>query len=186
MCDNGKNERHELFVNDNGNDDDNDQMDLEEIDEELGALDDDDSIFESDDEEEIDFAQDIDFDINYEYELLCDNNVDVEFMFDIDKLRQNQYKDPFLLIVRNVINRTDRQNEARWLPPKMKSDVRNNRYFINEQDILMIHYQHNGKDLIVLPPEHIKAFLHYYHHTNAPFFVTNAVLGLSDSLTLIL
>ena len=46
----------------------------------------------------------------------------------------------------------------------MKSDVRNNRYFINDQDILMIHHQHNGKDLIALPPEHIKAFLHYYHH----------------------
>ena len=78
-------------------------MHLEEIDEELGALDDDESTFESDDEAVIDFAQDIVYDINYEYELLCDHNVDVEFMFDIDKLRQNQYKDPFLLIVRMLL-----------------------------------------------------------------------------------
>ena len=50
------------------------------------------------------------------------------------------------------------------LPPKMKSDVKKKLYFIDERDILKIHHERTQRDLIVLPPEHCKAFLHYYHH----------------------
>ena len=49
----------------------------------------------------------------------------------------------------------------------MKQDVRNDKYFTNEDDIIMIHYHKSSKDLIALPPEHRKAFLHYYHHLNS-------------------
>ena len=72
--------------------------------------------------------------------ILSDDDIDVEFMFNVDNLRQNQYKDSFLLIVRNVIHRIVWQNEVRWLPPKMKSDAKPDGCFINDDDILLIHH----------------------------------------------
>ena len=149
--------------NDLDEEDDNLEHDMEVIDAELEAIEDDiDYETDEDEEEEIEITEDIDIDINYEYELLNDDT-DVDFMFNVEKLIENQIKDPLLNIVMNVINGTDRGNEYRWLPPKMKSDVRHRRYFIDDQGILKIHYQ-NGKDLMVLPPELRKAFLHFYHH----------------------
>ena len=55
----------------------------------------------------------------------------------------------------------------RHLPPKMKSDLKKGRYFIDEQGIIQMQHEVTRNNLIVLPPEHRKAFLHYYHHNVA-------------------
>ncbi len=76
---------------------------------------------------------DIDYGFAYEYELLADhlgNNSDIDFMFDMAELLRSQKNAPFLGIVRRVLNRgTDR--DEYWLPPKMKSDLKRNKYFIS-------------------------------------------------------
>ena len=109
--------------------------------------------------------RDIDLDMHYEYELMRDGTLEHEFMFDLDKLRRNQRTDPMLNIVRNYLEDNDPTEEYKELPPRMKADLMRDRYYINDEtDLIMINYPYNRKRLIVLPAEHRKAFLHYYHH----------------------
>ena len=88
---------------------------------------------------EHDMTEDVDLDVHSEYARLCDDNLDVDFMFDVDKLKENQMKDLSLQIVRDVMDDRDMTNKFGWLPARMKN-------------------------LIVLSPEHEKAILHHYHH----------------------
>ena len=75
--------------------------------------------------------QNVEFsDIYEEYELLCDNSIDEELMFDQEKLKHNQQSDVLLSIVIRKINNEDYLEEWKDLPPRMKSDLKKDKYYI--------------------------------------------------------
>ena len=95
--------------------------------------------------------------------------------FDRDEIIYNQKRDPYIRIVRNYLESKEQHRspnvgdwKSRWkqLTPRMKYDLKADRYYLDD-DCLMFKHS-SGRRLIVLAPEHRKAYLEYFHHNMLP------------------
>ena len=86
-----------------------------------------------------------------------------EFEFDLPTLVKEQKRDLMLRIVRRHLKYIDALKELDDVPSKIKRDVLKGKYFIEEETDLLKYQHSSGKALKLLPLEHRKVFLQYYH-----------------------
>ena len=115
-----------------------------------------------------------DLDTIQQYELLT-QPLSQRTTFDRDEIIYNQKRDPYLRILRNVLESRQHRRSAnvgdwktRWkqLTPRMKHDLKADLYYLDDDCLMYI--RPDNRRLIVLPPEHRKAYLEYYHHNMLP------------------
>lgn len=122
-----------------------------------------------------DSSRDFEFNVS-DFELLreaADNNRFV-FQFDDRKLQLSQRHDPFLNIIVRYLKGEDDFDEVNDLYPKLKSDVKKNLYYLDDRRLLRFKHS-SGRNLIVLPVQHRKLFMKYYH--------TNLETGMHSGAT---
>eukprot|EP01084_Bolivina_argentea_P268303 455665_1 len=97
----------------------------------------------------------------YQFEILKDQTLN-NINWNMDHILHNQILDPTLNIIRNYIIDNDHLNEYKMLPPKIKHDLLNNKYYLNDIDIL--YYKHNAsRNLLVLPFQQRQALMTAIH-----------------------
>ena len=96
----------------------------------------------------------------YKKQLLNEIDSDVETIFDRNNLINNQKEDPYLNLIRGYLNGNDHEELWKSLVPTVRGDLRKNKYVIIDD---LLYYLHRGKQLLVLPGEHMKAILEYTH-----------------------
>ena len=95
--------------------------------------------------------------------LLADPAINELERFTVQSIRQNQKEDAQLSIIRDFVDAVDVNETVETLPAALRRDVKEGKYVIEDKNDLLVFPDKLGNKRIVLPREHQKALLIYYH-----------------------